>query len=548
MTSVALGIAYPLWLRARWMLIGIAVLVAVLAVGIQLFPDAAEIVVNGLLVIPFATIGLLNVVTYGPADLGGRSSAFPGHMLVLPVRTRSLVGWPIVYGALVHASLWIAVAVLVFRPGGVHAPVIWPALTFATCIVWIQAVSWMPFPTVYLRIPVILVGLFVPIALALWTAMHPHDSWTVFWSACGTVAWAFVGYCGGIVGVTQARRGDAWSLSILRLRARTKTASGSQVMPVKKPLSCARAAMFWYECRRNIGFLPFMYGMIAIPIGVLMCMSVMETRGNEGLLIGELKILPMQLQLGFLIFVPMFLAGMAGANFAKFDLFQKESLPLFAAVRPVATIDVILSKFRIAVVSALLTWLIGFAAVALWAVADVSPLNVRPSTVHQFFADATAKDYAQVALVAIGVFLLMWRNMAVSMWSSMTGRNWFSTVMAFVGMLIIFSIPGLIGLVYRHPEYNETIKALVPWFVGLMVALRLIAAIGVSVALLRRRLITQRLLTLTVASWVLAVAGLLLIGILFTTPSWYLAVGAVSIVPFVRLGLAPLALAANRHR
>jgi hypothetical protein len=548
MTSVPLGIAYPLWLRARWTLIGIASLIAVLAVGIQLFPDAAEIVVNGLLVIPFATVALLNVFTYGPADLGGRSSAFPGHMLVLPVRTPSLVGWPIIYGALVHAMLWVAVAVAVFRPGGVNAPVVWPALTFATCIVWIQAVSWMPFPTVYLRIPVILVGLMVPMALAVWTSIRPHDLWYVFWPTCGTVVWALIGYCAGIVGVTQARRGDAWSIPVLRLRARTKTASGSQVVPMKKPLSCARDAMFWYECRRNIGFLPFMYGMIAIPIGVLMCVSVMETRGNEGLLIGELKILPMQLQLGFLIFIPMFLAGMAGANFAKFDLFQKESLPLFAAVRPVATLDVILGKFKVAAVSAALTWLIGFAAVGLWAVVDVSPLNVRPSTVHQFFADATAKDYAQVALVAIGALLLMWRNTAVSMWSSMTGRNWFSIVMAFVGMLIIFSIPGLIGFVYRHPEYKESLMSLVPWFVGLMVALRLIAAISVSVALLRRRLITQRLLIVTVVAWVAIVAGLLLIGILFTTPSWYLAVGAVSVVPFVRLGLAPLALAANRHR
>src|SRR4051794_23473403 len=44
MTSVALAIAYPLWLRARWTLISVAAVLAALAGGVQLFPGAAEIV------------------------------------------------------------------------------------------------------------------------------------------------------------------------------------------------------------------------------------------------------------------------------------------------------------------------------------------------------------------------------------------------------------------------------------------------------------------------------------------------------------------------
>jgi hypothetical protein len=526
MTSVALGIAYPLWSRARWTLIGVAALVAVLAIGIQLFPDAAEIVINGLLVLPLATIVLLNVFTYGPADLGGRSSAFPGHMLVLPVRTRSLVGWPIVYGALVHGLLWVAVAVAVFRPGGVNAPIVWPALTFATCIVWIQAVSWMPFPTVYLRIPVILVGLFIPIALAVCAGFHPHDLSNVFWPACGTVAWSLVGYCAGIAGVTRARIGDTWSLSIHQRVVRAATVPRGQAVPEQSPLRSARGAQFWYECRRNVMFLPFMYGLVAVPMGVLMCISALRTRAGNSLLVGNLQISPTQLSLGFLIFIPIFLACMAGANLAKFDLFQKESLPLFAAVRPVTTIDMVLSKFKVAAVSALLTWLIGFVAVALWAAIDVSPLNVRPSVVHQFFVDATPKELAQALLVAIGTFLLMWRNMAVSMWSLLAGRNWFSTLMAVLGGLFIFSVPGLIGWVYRHPEYNESLMSLVPWFVGLAVALRFIAAIAMSRALVRRRLLTKQFVMKCAALWIAIVGGLLLVTSLFTPLSWYLAVGS----------------------
>jgi hypothetical protein len=114
--------------------------------------------------------------------------------------------------------------------------------------------------------------------------------------------------------------------------------------------------------------------------------------------------------------------------------------------------------------------------------------------------------------------------------------------------LFIFSIPGLIGWVYRHPEYKESLLAMVPWFVGFAVALRFIAAIGVGTALVRRQLVPGRRIAQCAALWIAIVGGLLFVATLFTPLSWYLAVGVVAIVPFVRLGLAPLALAENRHR
>jgi hypothetical protein len=48
---------------------------------------------------------LLNSVIFAE-EPGSLSSSYPRHMLVLPVKSRTLVFWPILYGALLASCLW----------------------------------------------------------------------------------------------------------------------------------------------------------------------------------------------------------------------------------------------------------------------------------------------------------------------------------------------------------------------------------------------------------------------------------------------------------
>jgi hypothetical protein len=177
MTSPALGIAYSLWLRLRWILAAELVLLTALALTVQSFPAAAPYCQMTSLVLIFLSLApMLNACTYGPADLGVRAAGFPTQMMVLPLSTRSLVGWPMLYGAVIHASLWALLAILVFIPSGLQLPVFWPATLLAAICVWVQAIGWSPFSSPFVRVPALVIAITPLIVLPMWAGVQLPNS------------------------------------------------------------------------------------------------------------------------------------------------------------------------------------------------------------------------------------------------------------------------------------------------------------------------------------------------------------------------------------
>jgi len=71
----------------------------------------------------------LAVFSFGlGGDLAARQSPFPARMFTLPVTTRALAGWPMLFGTAAVASLWLVTAPLVRWSWGLELPLIWPAL------------------------------------------------------------------------------------------------------------------------------------------------------------------------------------------------------------------------------------------------------------------------------------------------------------------------------------------------------------------------------------------------------------------------------------
>src|SRR5436853_32997 len=70
------------------------------------------IMADFLIVIVAAIMCLLSVFSYGDyqADVWGRGSGFPTNQFRLPARTAALVAWPMAFGAIMPAALWIGVA------------------------------------------------------------------------------------------------------------------------------------------------------------------------------------------------------------------------------------------------------------------------------------------------------------------------------------------------------------------------------------------------------------------------------------------------------
>src|SRR6478736_3621312 len=157
--NAALGIAYPLWLKTRWIVGGVLVYIAAMAIAIRLqaFPDAKQQIAGGTVLLFFALAMLLNALIFSPADLAAKGSVFPLHMLVLPMRTRSLAGWPMLYAAVLMGLLWLLLARLVLIPAEIPLPLLLPAAILMAVTTWVQAIAWSPLPY-FARIPALLLA------------------------------------------------------------------------------------------------------------------------------------------------------------------------------------------------------------------------------------------------------------------------------------------------------------------------------------------------------------------------------------------------------
>ena len=94
--------------------------------------SAATFAFMVLVPLSFAFMYFLAVFSYGLAgDLAARQSMYPARMFTLPVTTAALAGWPMLYGTMAMARLWLATALLALWPSGVRrcrssGPRCWP--------------------------------------------------------------------------------------------------------------------------------------------------------------------------------------------------------------------------------------------------------------------------------------------------------------------------------------------------------------------------------------------------------------------------------------
>ena len=121
--------------RHRWRLLGSTVyLVCILILHLAIPKSAAFGVAQFAMVGP-VLFGLIPLFAYTvDADVAGGDSTFPPQMFTLPVTSRALVGWPMLYGTVAIALAWLAAAKFLIRPAGLDVPLWWPAALLAGCL------------------------------------------------------------------------------------------------------------------------------------------------------------------------------------------------------------------------------------------------------------------------------------------------------------------------------------------------------------------------------------------------------------------------------
>jgi hypothetical protein len=550
MSSSALGIGYSMWLHLRWVAIGVAIYLAVVATAVQVVPSPMYVGLFGTLALSSVIAHMLTAFTLGPSDLGARGSGYPKNMLVLPLRTRSLVGWPMLFGATAIALLWIFVSACILRPSGLETPVLWPAALGAAGTAWLQAVSWSPFPSPFARIPALALAA-LPIILFGSCAGLYMESQMVSWAiTAASLVWALVAFVFAIQGLSRARAGsegqwlhDFLGRRVARIRARR--VSDGRVLPrFRTPFT----AHLWYECRRNAFVLPMIFAFAGCPFMFATLRSVIAEDANELFLFGSAQLSPSLLGLALMVGGLIMFCGLYGPGMGKFDVWGKDPIPPFFAIRPVTTPRFVLIKMAAAAISVLIAYVMLFAIVALWALAETSSWNPRDSVVRATFSNAAPRTIALAILAPIAVYALSCREMLTAMWSALTGRKWVPIGFG-IAMMILLAVGGTIGFwIYRRPQYHSQVIAWAPWLVGLLLVVRFGIAAWIFQAIGKLQLVPPRTMQRWLAAWAAGCVILFLLLWCFVTPTFTMAAMVLFLVPLARLAAAPLALHYNRHR
>ncbi len=471
-------------------------------------------------------------------DVGSLSSGYPRRMFSLPVPSRTLVIWPMLYGSAAVAVLWVAAAWLVYRPWDSRVPVLLPALGLAALMAWFQAISWSPLHPSWLRIPaaVVTIGVCAGIAPGLqWMGSVSDRTIAALLSVASLAA-----YPVALAGVASARRGDSWRAWPERLKLWRAAAR-----PDRRPFRSAFEAQLWYEWRCHGLVLPV--AVAGILLILLPTVSVSERAFRQGAVARFLLI-----GLSLSVIVATTAPGAVVARLAPFWAWRRRDIPI-VVTRPMTSGGVVAAKFGMAAASVLLAW-----AVTLIGLATLIVVEGRAEEVAELWGAWRVRypGWRAVPVVTLGAvsgLALTWRQLTDFVPSALTGRAWIGNLAA--APMVIFGLliaPVMIWSLTPAGDLPRLLAAL-PFVVAFVSLLKVLIASWAFREAIRRGLIGARALSGIMALWLVLVASAVGLAAL-TLPAWLAAetrvaamVGIASFVPLARFALAPLALDWNRH-
>ena len=478
----------------------------------------------------------LAVFTFGlSGDLAGRQSMYPARMLTLPVTTAALAGWPMLYGAVAVAALWLAVRLLALWPAGIDVPSIWPAPLAVVLLAWTQVLMWMPYGLRGVRVIVVVLWLTVIDTIVLLAVHFNASEWMMIAGLLPQLPFA---YLAARFAVARARRGDVpdWG----RASARTGRVASAPARGRENFRSPARAQM-WFEWRRHGLSLPVLVA-ILLPFELALLFA-----GTDA------PLLVLYILLGVLL-TPPFMAAFTAASVRKTNPYASDSLVVtpFLATRPLTSAALIAAKLKAMMLSTLAAWLLVLIAIPVALVwSDTWPMvSARARAITALTGQTRA---IVILLLMISAFIAStWKQLVQSLYIGLTGREWVMRASVFLTLSFLVLLGPLLEWIMNDFDVQVALWDALPLILVILVGLKMSAAVMTAVRHYRSPLLSNRTLVIGAAIWCAAVLALhgLLVWIVDTPlfPSYLLALVAILAIPLARLSAAPLALAWNRHR
>jgi hypothetical protein len=511
---------WEIWRRHRSEL---AVIIALTIAGRLLEPS---LLVELLGMVAFVL--LFGIFSYTESSGGRGMGGFPRRLFTLPVSSLRLVTVPMLTGVVSVELLYLLWREPLSRGGS--AP-FFVAVLLGALMVFYQTILWTLELLGVLRLVIVGAVVFAMVCIGV---LPSAGSLAV--PVAGAAIMAFLLSWRRIAGMR--RGGGRFSLRLERLAG---------VIPARRrAFASPLAAHFWFEWRCSGVVLPLLAGaMIVLVVGPLSWLVRADAADTFRLLLGTLV-------------MPVVLAIPVGMAFAKPRFWSEElSVPAFVAVRPLADEDIIAVKVKVAVASAVVSWLPVLAFLGIWLPfwANLDSVSRLAIQLWAFHGHSVAAVVGLAALIVTAGVFLTWRFMVSRLWSGLSGRR--PLFLASVLSVVFAVIAGLVFDADRLPGWvlaDPARMAATVWIVSIAVMVKSwLAAVswrGVSVRYARQYLLlwgagTICLLALAVMFWRVARIYIAVDVERFQSLMVLLALLA---VPLARAGLAPSCLARNRHR
>jgi len=467
-------------------------------------------------------------------------NGFPYRLFALPVHTWQIVTLPMLLGVVWVEFVYLAWMKLVWTRAVLPVPG-WPAVVLGAYMVFYQTVLWGLAGFRITRLMALGFGGTSSIAVAslpVFNKIVPSPWFSEDRLVPVVVGLTVLAFVVAWAVVERQRHGGGRRRSWLK----TRWERIADAMPRRtRDFATPAAAQFWFEWRRAGLLLPvctlFALTVIFGPI------SWIYRHDHEFTVETLPKILAM----------PMVLAFAIGKGFIKPEFWSLNlSMPSFLAVRPLSSGEIVVSKMKVAALSAAMAWVLVLGFIALWLPfwADKSNLNDPLFSFRLLYPNS----WLTIILLSVGgLVVLTWRLMVDGLWVGLSGKPLYyfgsPALQVMVTVLLLLAIgiwPDTIrSQIGSHPSLMISIAG---WTLVLAVILKLWSAVFSWSRITPRRL-SQYLLIWS--SFTLCFVGLGILSPSVLTNTFRLehliVLAAFLVFPLARLGLAPLFLAKNRH-
>jgi hypothetical protein len=497
----------------------------------------------GLVPMIASILWVFSIFAFTESDSRRGFTGIPGRLFTLPVRTRTIVTWLTLGGALAASGLYFAWAKLVFAPAGFPLPLWFPLAALATGIVFFQATVWGLASFPWLRALALVAGFFGFMVLNA-EGIAERSSWqqTEPFRALTVLAFLPVAYAAALFGV-QAERCGGWHLwtwirNLVRVIAR--------LLPRRKAsFASAAGAQLWFEWRRKGWFLSL--GLAIGIAGTLVLLPIV-------VLSSEPQLPFSQLIATNALFYPLLIAGIAGLGLAKSDFWSKEiALDSFQALRPETSAELVFAKLKTATLfiflgcffAGPLCWLVTRLHnwQDLWSVAEVQ---------QKLGQLLPAESSARLVVATLAIIVLLWHTLTRTLSLALTGRMAATNAQMFVGGALFLTILWLVHWLGCRPEKLVRFTSLLYAICAAVLVWKLAHTLRFFRRAIRQGLLSERASFVLLLIWFAGVVSACVFGWLLwahtTAPQRVLSLAVVWLFPNGALAQSVLNLASNRHR